>query len=192
VLGEEGGDDAGTSGVRWIVDPLDGTTNFLFGIPHWAVSVACADAGGELAGVVLDPCRDEEWAATRGGGITLNGLPLPVRRAAPPLAEALVATGFGYEAATRERQAVLAAQVLPNVRDIRRAGSATLDLAWVAGARLDAYYERGTQPWDEAAGVLLCRRAGLEVTRLEPAPPEPSGIVAAPRALFEPLLELVR
>jgi myo-inositol-1(or 4)-monophosphatase len=192
VLGEEGGEDPGTSGVRWIVDPLDGTTNYLFGIPHWAVSVACEDGGGMIAGVVLDALRDEEWAATRSGPLELNGEPRAERRAPPALGEALVATGFGYEAAVRERQAAVAARVLPRVRDLRRGGSATLDLAWTAAGRLDAYWERGPQPWDEAAGALLCRRAGLEIHWLEACDDGPAGIVAAPAALAGPLLELVR
>jgi myo-inositol-1(or 4)-monophosphatase len=191
VLGEEGGELAGTSGVRWVVDPLDGTTNYLFGIPHWAVSVACEDRDGAVAGVVLDPLRDEEWAATRGGRFLLNGEEQPARGAPPPLGEALVATGFGYEAAVRERQATVAGRVLPRVRDLRRGGSATLDLAWTAAGRLDAYYERGPQPWDEAAGALLCRCAGLEIHRLEASDDGPSGLVAAPAELAGALLDLV-
>lgn len=191
VLGEEGGGEEGTSGLQWVVDPLDGTTNYLYGIPHWAVSIACTGPEGSLAGVVLDPNRREEWTATAGGALELNGEPVGKRPAPPPLAEALIGTGFGYEAAQRERQSPVIARVLPRVRDLRRSGSAALDLAWTAVGRLDAYYERGTQPWDEAAGELLCRGAGLATHRLEARDGSPSGILAGPAELAEPLLELV-
>lgn len=190
ILGEEGGDAPGTSGVRWIVDPLDGTVNFLFGIPQWAVSVACEDEDGPLLGVVYDPLRDELWAARRDGPATLNGAELaPSARA--DLATALVATGFGYDADVRETQARIAARLLPRVRDIRRIGSAALDLAWTAGGRFDAYYERGIQRWDFAAGALICERAGLHVRVLEPDPPADGGLVVAPAGLMDELAALV-
>jgi myo-inositol-1(or 4)-monophosphatase len=191
VLGEEGGGAEGSSGLQWIVDPLDGTTNYLYGIPHWAVSIACTGPDGALAGVVLDPNRHEEWAACASGPAELNGEPLGERPAPPPLAEALIGTGFGYEAVVRERQAVVASRLLPRVRDVRRSGSAALDLVWTAAGRLDAYFERGTQPWDEAAGGLLCLRAGLETHRLEAGDASPAGILAAPPELAGALLELV-
>lgn len=190
ILGEEGGDTGGSSGLRWVVDPLDGTTNYLYGIGQWAVSIACEDEEGPLAGVVLDAVRGEEWAALRHGRVELNGVPLPPRRDPPPLAEALVGTGFGYEAEARARQAEVIARVLPRVRDIRRAGSAALDLAWTAAGRLDVYFERGMQPWDEAAGALVCREAGLETRRLEATARDAIGLVAGPAALVGPLYEL--
>ena len=179
VLGEEGtGDMAGPSGLRWVVDPLDGTVNFLYGIPQWCVSVAVEDvsSGETLAGVVFDPVRDEEFASDAAlPGSTCS-----------ELAHALVGTGFGYESAVRRAQASVVARVLPEVRDIRRAGSAALDLAWLAAGRLDAYFERGVQAWDVAAGLLLCSRAGLAVRRLDPP-----GVLVAPPALVEGLAALV-
>ena len=185
IMGEEGADTAGTSGRRWIVDPLDGTVNFVFGIPQWAVSVACEG----VAGVVFDPCRDELFVAADGNA-TLNDAPLRASRR-EDLASALVATGFGYESSVRAGQAQVVARLLPLVRDIRRAGSAALDLAWTAAGRLDAFYERGVKPWDIAAGELLCSAAGLEVRRLEPRDGLPFGLLVAPTALVGPLVELV-
>jgi myo-inositol-1(or 4)-monophosphatase len=190
ILGEEEGDTGGTSGVRWIVDPLDGTTNFLFGIPQWAVSIACDDAGGRLAGVVYDPVRDELWSAERDGPARCNGAPV-AGSAKEDLAQALVATGFGYDAAVRARQGEVAARLLPRVRDIRRLGSAALDLTWAAAGRVDAFYERGIKLWDRAAGELVCARAGLEVVQLPAQDGLPSGVLVAPPALLEPLHELV-
>ncbi len=187
IRGEEDHDEPGTSGRGWIVDPLDGTVNYLYGNPQWCVSVAC---DGE-AGVVFDPVRDELFAATRDGPATLNGVALRVD-GAPPLAQALLATGFGYDARVRAEQAIVAGRALPAVRDIRRAGSAALDLAWTAAGRVDAYYERGVKAWDIAAGTLICERAGLLVTAL-PAAGEavPAGICVAPPQLMAELLVFV-
>jgi len=183
VLGEEGGDHAGTSGVRWIVDPLDGTVNFLFGIPQWAVSIACEDADGALAGVVYDPLRDELFSAERDGAALLDGKPIRASTRTD-LATALVGTGFGYDAEVRRAQAEVAARLLPDVRDIRRFGSAAVDLAWTACGRLDAYFEHGLNAWDLAAGRLICERAGLEVIDLPPVGPSGPGVVVAPPALM--------
>jgi myo-inositol-1(or 4)-monophosphatase len=190
ILGEEGEDRAGTSGLRWVVDPLDGTVNFLFGLPQWCVSIACEDDDGALAGVVYDPMRDETWAATRDGDATLNGTPVRSPRRGE-LATALVATGFGYAAGVRESQADVMARLLPLVRDVRRLGAAALDLAWAAAGRVDAYYERGVTHWDVAAGALICARAGLAVHELPPAPPADSGLLVAPPAIADELLALV-
>jgi myo-inositol-1(or 4)-monophosphatase len=190
VLGEEGGDHAGSSGVRWVVDPLDGTINFLFGLPQWAVSIACEDADGALAGVVYDPLRDELFSAERDGPATLDGR--PVRSSTrEDLATALVGTGFGYDAEVRRAQATVAARLLPDVRDLRRFGSAAIDLAWTACGRLDAYYEHGLNAWDLAAGRLICERAGLEVHDLAPVGPSAPGVLVAPPALAAPLLALL-
>jgi myo-inositol-1(or 4)-monophosphatase len=190
ILGEEGDDRSGTSGLRWVVDPLDGTVNFLFGIPQWCVSIACEDEGGVLAGVVYDPMREETWAATRDGDATLNGARVRASRRGE-LATALVATGFGYAADVRESQARVVARLLPLVRDVRRFGAAALDLAWAAAGRVDAYYERGVKHWDVAAGALICARAGLAVHELPPAPPADSGLLVAPPAIAGELLRLV-
>jgi myo-inositol-1(or 4)-monophosphatase len=191
LLGEEGSDTVGTSGLRWIVDPLDGTTNFLFGLPQWGVSIAVEDEQGMLAGVVYDPLRDECWATQRGAEPTLDGEPLRPRQRATDLATALVCTGFGYEADVRAAQAEIARRLLPRVRDIRRLGSAAIDLAWTAAGRYDAYFERGIKTWDFAAGTLICEAAGLEVRHLDPAPPMDAGILVAPRALADELASLV-
>ena len=190
IVGEEEDDHPGTSGRRWIVDPLDGTVNFLFGIPQWAVSIAVEDGQGTLAGVVYDPMRDECWAAERDGPALLDGTPVAASARAE-LASALVATGFGYDPEVRRVQAAVVARLLPRVRDIRRAGAAALDLAWTAAGRYDAYFERGVKLWDVAAGELICRRAGLEVRRLEPAPPADAGLLVAPQALAGELYALV-
>jgi len=190
VLGEEGGETQAGEGLRWIVDPLDGTVNFLFGIPQWCVSVAVYDGEGGLAGVVFDPLRDEIFTAERGGAATLNGSPIHGSQCTD-LGEALVATGFGYEASVRTVQAAVVARVLPRVRDVRRMGSAALDLAWTAAGRYDAFYERGVQTWDIAAGSLLCTRAGLEVRTLEAEGKAPQGLVVAPSELIDELQALV-
>jgi myo-inositol-1(or 4)-monophosphatase len=190
ILGEEGDDRPGTSGLRWVVDPLDGTVNFLFGVPVWCVSVACEDGDGTLAGVVFDPLRDETWAATRAGVATLNGEPL-ARPERGDLSSALVATGFGYDAGVRAVQSRAVARVLPRVRDIRRLGSAALDLAWTAAGRFDAYYEHGVKHWDYAAGALICSRAGLVVRHLPPVPPADRGLLAAAPAIADSLQALV-
>jgi myo-inositol-1(or 4)-monophosphatase len=190
ILGEEGESVAGTTGLRWVVDPLDGTVDFLFGIPQWCISIAVEDAQGAVAGVVHDPCRAETFAATRGGEATLNGTAIAGSRKTD-LGDALVATGFAYDAAVRARQAEVLVGVLPCVRDIRRAGSAALDLAWTAMARHDAYFERTTKPWDVMAGGLICQSAGLVFEELPAREGLPAGVIAAPPGLREPLLALV-
>lgn len=190
ILGEEGGETAGGE-LRWVVDPLDGTINYLFGIPAYAVSVACEDASGTIAGVVLDPSRDERFEATRSGRATLNGEPFDGPDRAASLSVAMVATGFGYDPAVRARQADVLLKVLPRVRDIRRLGAAALDLCWAACGRVDAYYERGVNAWDVAAGGLIASRAGLEVRELAAAGPDPAGTVAAPAGLIDELVALI-
>jgi len=190
VLGEEGGTSDGDGVLRWLVDPLDGTVNFLFGLPQWCVSVAVHDAAGAVAGAVYDPLRDELFAADRGGDATADGVVLgPPRDAA--LADLLVGTGFAYDAGVRARQGAVVAGLLPEVRDVRRLGASALDLAWAAAGRLDAYFERGVQPWDTAAGALVCACAGLEVRELPAADGLPSGILVAPPALIGALAALV-
>ena len=186
LLAEEGAHSEGSSGRRWVVDPLDGTTNYLYGFPAWAVSIGLEDARGGLAGVVLDPLRDELFSAARGEGARLNGEPLEVS-GCERLDSALVATGFGYAADRRASQAATLQRVLPAVRDIRRAGAAALDLCMVAAGRLDGYYERGLQPWDWAAGSLIVREAGGTVIDLGGDPP---GMVAASPAIAAELAEL--
>lgn len=190
LLGEEGDDIEGSSGLRWVVDPLDGTTNFLYGLPIWSVSVACEDASGAVVGVVFDPSRDELFAAARGRGTTLNARPVHTSQGGD-LAPALIGTGFSYSAACRGRQARVLAELLPEVRDVRRGGSAALDLAWVACGRLDGYYETGTRHWDRAAGTLLVREAGGVVTPLDDGGGHGDGALAAGRTLHPRLAALV-
>jgi len=166
IVAEESGRSTGSSGLTWVVDPLDGTTNYLFGYPVWAVSIACEDEHGGLVGVVHDPTRGETFAAVRGGGATLNGH--PVRTRAPHgLDRALVATGFAYAPSSRAFQAAVLTHVLDRVRDVRRGGSAALDLAWVACGRLDGFYEWGIRHWDRAAGMVLVAEAGGAATVIE-------------------------
>lgn len=165
ILGEEGGASEGTSGVRWVIDPIDGTVNYLYGIPQWAVSIGVEDAEGTVVGVVFDPAKRELWQAVRGQGATLNGEPLRCS-AATDLAQALVGTGFGYDARRRAAQSRVLPDLLPSVRDLRRLGSGALDLCSVAAGRLDAYYEQGLSPWDLSAGGLIAREAGARVSGL--------------------------
>jgi myo-inositol-1(or 4)-monophosphatase len=190
---EEGADDAGTSGLQWVVDPLDGTINFVFGIPLWCVSIAVRDAVGSIVGVIHCPLVDETFTAIRGGGRPLLGGSeiVPAKPRAESLSEALVATGFAYDSAVRSAQAEVIAGMLSSVRDIRRCGAAALDLAWTAAGRFDAFFERTVKPWDTAAGALLCECAGLEVHELAERPGLPDGILAAPPALARGLLDLV-
>jgi len=193
-VGEEGGSEDGTSGLGWVVDPLDGTVNFLFGIPQWCVSVAVRDGVGTVVGAVYDPNRGELFTATRDGGARLSGSEGKVELRGSEreeLATAMVATGLAYDARVRAAQAQVLARAVPLVRDIRRFGSAALDLCWTAAGRFDAYFERTVKPWDIAAGALICERAGLSVLDLPEHDDLPYGILAAPEAIAEPLLELV-
>jgi myo-inositol-1(or 4)-monophosphatase len=187
LLAEEGAHADSGSGRRWVVDPLDGTINFLYGQPAWCVSVAVEDERGALAGVVHDPVKRETFRAARGRGCELNGEPVRVRDH-DRLETALVATGFGYDPERRAWQAEMLTRVLPHVRDVRRGGSAALDLAWLAAGRLDAYYEYGLNPWDWAAGRLLVEEAG-GATRSVPG--DPFGLVAAGPRLLDRLATLV-
>ena len=190
LLGEEGGSRTGTSGLRWVVDPIDGTVNYLYGIPQWAVSIGVEDADGPLVGVVLDPSGDELWQAVRGGGSTLNGERLQVS-GATELAQSLVATGFGYDARRRAAQAALLPDLLPRVRDIRRLGAGALDLCNVAAARVDAYYEQGLSPWDLCAGGLVAAEAGAVVTGLRGRPAGYDLVLAAAPGIHQQLHDLL-
>jgi myo-inositol-1(or 4)-monophosphatase len=190
ILAEEGG-ETGDGEVRWIVDPLDGTINYLYRIPAFAVSIAVEDGAGTLAGVVLDPIAEECFEATRSGEPMLNGEPIRPNARAKSLELAMVATGFNYDADVRARQADVVRRLLPRVRDIRRVGAAALDLCWCAYGRYDAYFERGLNRWDVAAGSLIAARAGLTVRDLAASDGEPAGTVAAPPGLIEELVGLI-
>lgn len=177
-LGEEGASDPGTTGVRWIIDPLDGTTNYLYAFPAFTVSIA-AEVDGVLAvGAVRDPSHDETFQAWRGGGAWCNGAPLH-GDGPPELAAALVATGFSYSSDRRAWQAAVLAELMADIRDVRRAGAASLDLCWVAAGRVDVFYERGLAPWDFAAGSVIASEAGVEVTDLGGGPPSSDIVIAA-------------
>ena len=190
LIAEEGSSARGSTGVSWYVDPLDGTINYLYGIPHWSVSICCADTNGALAGVVFDPLRDELWSAVRGGGAYLGDRRLAVSDKRD-LASALLATGFGYVATQRATQGRIIAKVLGEVRDVRRFGSAALDLSWIAGARFDGYFESVEKPWDWMAGALLVREAGGRVTELTPADPAFPRIIASGPGIHDELVALL-
>lgn len=190
ILGEEGGARPGSSGVRWIVDPLDGTTNYIYGYPAYAVSIGVEVDGEVVVGVVYDAARSETFAAVKGRGATLNGAPIGVSRTAA-LETALVATGFGYSPGVRVEQGAVLTRILPRIRDIRRGGSAALDLCWVACGRLDAYFEQGLMEWDLAAGGLIVREAGGVTVDLGGRPVSAGSVIAAPPQLVEPLRRLV-
>jgi myo-inositol-1(or 4)-monophosphatase len=198
-VGEEGDHVDGGSGLSWVVDPLDGTVNFLFNIPQWCVSVAVRDAQGTVAGAIYDPNREELFAAVRGGAATLTSprgtAELRDTGGARPwagdLATAMVATGLAYDARVRAAQGEVLAGLVGRVRDIRRFGAAALDLAWTAAGRYDAYFERTVKQWDIAAGTLLCEAVGLRVVELPEHEYLPWGILVAPPALCEQLLKLV-
>ncbi|MEU2250913.1 inositol monophosphatase family protein [Streptomyces sp. NPDC019224] len=197
-LGEEGGTTAeGRSGVRWVIDPLDGTVNYLYGLPSWAVSIGIEVHGERVAGVVEAPMRGETYFALRGRGAFVTGgtygdkdVRLRCRQAAP-LAEALVATGFNYVADVRAHQAEVARELIPRLRDIRRGGSAAIDLCDVAAGRLDGYFERGLHPWDLAAGDIIAREAGALTGGRPGRPADGELTVAAPPGVFEPLQALL-
>lgn len=189
-LGEEGASVQGSTGVRWVIDPLDGTVNYLYGLPTWAVSIAAEREGERIVGVVEVPMRRETYHAVLGGGAYANGAALRCRPA-PPLDQALVSTGFNYVTDVRTHQAAVAARLIPLLRDIRRGGSAAVDLCDVAAGRLDGYYERGLHPWDLAAGDLIAREAGA-LTGGRPGRPADGGLtVAATQGVFEPLQALL-
>jgi myo-inositol-1(or 4)-monophosphatase len=182
VLGEESGESSGTGAVRWIVDPIDGTVNYLYGLPQYAVSLAAEVDGVVVAGVVRNAATGEEWTATLSGGAYRAGQRL-AGTSVTELGQALVATGFGYAASRRAHQAQVLARLLPSIRDIRRFGAAALDLCFVAEGRVDAYFEKGLNLWDHAAGGLVAAEAGLLVTGLAGAPPGPDLVLAAPPAI---------
>ncbi|SFB43750.1 myo-inositol-1(or 4)-monophosphatase [Nocardioides alpinus] len=193
ILGEEGDDLPGTSGVRWIVDPIDGTVNYLYGLPDCAVSVAVEVDGEVVAGAVVTIPTGLEYAAALGHGSTRDGQPIGVRRT-PPLAERLVLTGFGYQRAVREHQAGCVARLLPEVRDIRRMGSCALDLCHVAEGSADGYVEAGPQPWDHSAGGLVLREAGgrfdlLDGKMTRDSPSQRNVVVGAPADGWDTFVE---
>jgi len=163
LIGEEGTDHPGTSGIRWLIDPIDGTTNFLYDLPTYAVSIGVCDAEGALVAAVYIPGLDWMFAAVRDQGATLNNAPIRCSTTTA-LDTALVATGFAYSPARRAAQASRLGRLLPVIRDIRRFGAASVDLCLVACGRVDAYFEEGLGPWDVAAGALIATESGCRVT----------------------------
>lgn len=191
LIGEEGTSVASRSGVTWVIDPLDGTTNYLYRLPAFSVSIAAETEGDVVAGVVHNPVLAETYAAAAGEGATLNGSPLVIGEA-PEMTSALVSTGFGYDPDRRREQAEVVARLIASVRDIRRFGSAALDLCSVASGRSDIYFEQGCQRWDMAAGALVAREAGAAVGSLEGEGwPTTEMAIAAHPALFEQFRELL-
>jgi myo-inositol-1(or 4)-monophosphatase len=200
IVAEEGSARTGTSGVRWVIDPLDGTTNYLYDFPGWSVSIAAELDGGRgdgdgapgevIAGVVLDAVHGELYTAARGHGARCNGEPIACSDQTD-VADALLATGFGYDPARRRAQAQLLVELLPRVRDIRRMGSAAMDLCHVARGRVDAYFERGLSWWDLAAGALIAREAGAVVSALDGGPVVPGSVFAATPGIAAPLRALL-
>lgn len=201
ILGEEGGSSSGTSGLTWVVDPIDGTVNYLYGIPHYAVSIALVEGDPDpltwtgLHGCVLNPAIGELFTGSRGEGAALSssgGPEVAIRVADPvPLELALLNTGFAYAALTRGKQGEVVTRMLPMVRDIRRFGTASLDLCMVANGRTNAYFERTLSPWDHAAGAIIAREAGAAVKGFGAAAPSRDFILAAEPELaarLEPLL----
>ena len=212
IVGEEGASQEGSTGVRWIVDPLDGTTNYLYSWPAFAVSIAAEVDDLVAVGVVHDPSHQETFAALRGrgawlssagegGGAAIDPRPAPASLGAnatrlqvdtaPTLGDALVGTGFNYDARLRSRQAEVLTHVLPVVRDVRRGGAAALDLCWVAARRLDGFFEAGLQPWDWAAGALVAGESGAWVGDLDGGPPSGSMVLAAVPELADRLRALL-
>ncbi|MGH9288336.1 MAG: inositol monophosphatase family protein [Acidimicrobiales bacterium] len=193
VLGEEGGQTLTSVGgeagrLQWVVDPLDGTVNFLYSLPVIGVSVAAALDGEVVAGAVVDVLRDETFSAAAGHGARLGGSPIGVSQCRS-LSQALVLTGFSYRADIRGRQGRIVGSLLPAARDIRCFGSAALQLCWVGAGRADAYFERDIKVWDYSAGALVAREAGA-VTEL-PCPENEGLVIAAPPAVFEELRAVV-
>jgi myo-inositol-1(or 4)-monophosphatase len=191
-FGEESGGAGGTSGLTWIVDPIDGTVNYLYGIPHYAVSIAVVEGEPDpqswraLAGVVVNPATNEMFSAAAGAGAHLGSQPIRVA-ASVSLDHALVATGFGYRSEVRAEQGAAVALLLPQVRDIRRMGTASLDLCAVACGRVNAYFERTLSPWDHAAGALIAAEAGARVTGIAGQRPDHRFLLAAHPDLSEAL-----
>lgn len=190
IVGEEGADHVGNSGLAWHVDPIDGTANFVYDLPSWCTSVAVVDADGPLVGAVYAPVTDELFSAARGQGATRNGEAIHCSSASA-LSEALVGTGFSYSAERRTLQARRLAELLPAVRDIRRLGSAAIDLCLVACGRLDAYFEEHLNSWDLAAGVLIAAEAGARTSDFTHGRAGPTATVAAAPGVHDALLELI-
>jgi myo-inositol-1(or 4)-monophosphatase len=191
IVAEEGGGHNGDSGITWFVDPIDGTTNFLYDLPTWTVSLGAHDADGELAAVVFCPPLNETYTATRGGGAFLNGTRIYCNEI-NNIAHCLIATGFNYSPDNRLIQAARIPKIIANIRDIRRLGSASLDLCFVAVGRYDAYYEEHLFPWDLAAGTLIAKESGCTIGSIDGGEVQPSAILASPPGVFTQIQDLIK
>jgi myo-inositol-1(or 4)-monophosphatase len=191
IVAEEGAGHTGTSGVCWYIDPVDGTTNFVYGYPHYAVSIGVEVDGERVAGVVHNAAIGETFWAAKGQGAFLDGRPIHVSGKAD-LPTALLGTGFGYEPGFRARQALVVGRLLGRVRDLRRSGSAALDLCSVACGRIDAYYEQPLSSWDYSAGDVIVREAGGVVESVGGGPIARGSVLATSPALLTPLRALLR
>jgi len=190
IVGEEGADTAGTSGITWLIDPIDGTTNYLYGLPGYCVSIGAHDDDGPLLGVVVLPATGEVYRARRGGGAWCNGEPVRCSDITD-LSRALVGTGFSYQPALRLRQAARIARLIDRIRDIRRFGAAAADLSYTAAGRLDAYYEEHLNPWDLAAGAVIAAEAGCRLGSIDGGEIRPSSTLVAAPGIFEALAQLL-
>ena len=190
IVGEEGASVDGTSGIHWLIDPIDGTTNYLYGLPGYAVSIAARDDEGGLVGVVAIPTLGEVYRARRGGGAWCNEQPIRCSDATD-LATSLVATGFSYVAPRRRRQAERIALLIDQVRDIRRFGAAAPDLCYAASGRVDAYFEEFLNPWDLAAGEIIASEAGCRLGRLDGGPISHDSVLVAAPGIFDALVALI-
>ncbi len=191
IIGEEGASHSGTSGITWYVDPIDGTTNFLYDLPTWAVSIGAHDTDGNgLVGVVHAPALGETFHATRGGGAFLDGSPIRCNTGVD-LTQALVATGFNYSPANRVIQAKRIPYIIDKIRDVRRFGAASLDMCFVACGRYDAYYEEHLFPWDISAGAVIATEAGCVVTNIDDLGTAPSAVLVSHPSLNRPILDLL-
>lgn len=190
LLAEEGAEQVGTTGWRWVIDPIDGTVNYLRGIPQWATSLGVEREGVTQVGVVFDPSKNELWTAVRGRGSWLNGRRLACSTATT-LSTALIGTGFGYATERRARQSLALPVLLPVIGDLRRLGAGALDLCSVAAGRLDGYYEQGLSPWDLCAGGLVATEAGARLSGLDGSPPSYDLVLAACPGIWEPLHALL-
>jgi myo-inositol-1(or 4)-monophosphatase len=190
IVGEEGASVAGTSGITWFIDPIDGTTNFLYDLPAWAVSIGAEDSSGPLAGVVYVPALGEMFSATRHGGAFLNGAPIHCNTITD-VSQALVCTGFSYSADQRTVQAKRVSEFIHQIRDIRRAGAAAIDLCFVACGRIDAYFEENLHQWDIAAGILIAHEAGCRSGDFSGNAPRPAEILTSAPAIFDQLSQLI-
>lgn len=190
IVGEEGADIPSTSGIVWHIDPIDGTTNFFFDIPLWAVSVGAVDEEGPIAGAVYVPGLGEMFSAARGQGAWMNDLPIRPRDNSR-ISDALVATGFSYQIDQRPRHTHRVASMLNEVRDIRRLGAAAVDLCFVAAGRYDAYFEEGLNSWDLVAGQVIATEAGAVVTNFNGDAVTPQQVLASSPSLHQSMIDLI-